>query len=64
MTQEFILQMTLVIGSICGVYAVIKADLTRAITIAEIAARDAANAHVRITDHVDRHHTNQHSNGG
>ena len=57
MTPDFLLQLALAIGSGCAVYAGIKTDLARSIVIAEQAKEDAKNAHQRIDDHVDKHHT-------
>lgn len=57
MTPDFLLQLVLAIGAGCAVYAGIKSDLTRAITLSEMAIRDAGTAHERLSAHVEQHHT-------
>lgn len=58
MNPDFLLNLVAGIGAAAGVYAAIKADLTRAIVIAERAAQVADSAQDRISNHIDVHHTN------
>lgn len=55
MTSELLLQLALVCASGAGVYAAIKSDLTRSITKAEQACKDADKAHERIDAHIENH---------
>ncbi len=57
MGAEFFLHLMMAFGAAAGVYAAIKADLTRAIVIAEQASKSAECAHTRLSEHVDHHHT-------
>lgn len=57
MSPEFLLQILMAVAAGAGVYAAIRADLTRAIVLAERAAEVADSAHERITHHVEVHHT-------
>lgn len=56
MSVEFVLQLIIGLGAGAGVYAAIKADLTRAIITAERAEKDAGEAHQRINLHIENHH--------
>jgi hypothetical protein len=60
MTAEFILQLLVAFSGAAGVYAAIKADLTRAIILAEQATVSATEAHKRINQHIEgvAHHGN------
>lgn len=64
MSPEFWLQLAGTAGACCVVYAGIKADLVRAILLAEMAMRDTAKAHERITEHCERYHPINHTFGG
>lgn len=48
MTPDFLLQLALGIASAAGVYAAIRADLARAVALAEQAVAAATRAHDRI----------------
>ncbi len=56
MSPDFILQVIIGVGAGAGVYAAIKADLTRAILTAERAQLDATDAHKRLNSHIENHH--------
>ena len=56
MTPELFLQLLLAIAAGAGVYAAIKADLTRAIITAERAEKDAESAHKRMDIHIETQH--------
>lgn len=56
MSPDFILHLVVAIASGAGVYAAIKADLTRAIVTAEHAKESAGQAHGRLDDHIQQHH--------
>lgn len=55
MSADFVLQLILAVCAGAGVYAAIKADLTRAILTAEHAQKEAERAQSRVTDHIDNH---------
>lgn len=55
MTPEFWLQLALAVAAGAGVYAAIKADLTRAITKAEQALIGSSKAHDRLDAHIENH---------
>lgn len=48
MSTEFLLQLALAGGTAAGIYAAIRADLARAIALAEQAIATASRAHDRI----------------
>lgn len=50
MNPEFLLQIVVGIGSAAGVYAAIRADLARAVLLAQHAHDSATLAHRRIDD--------------
>lgn len=56
MSAEFILQLVLSAAAGAGIYAAIRADLTRAIITAERAEKDAGEAHQRLNLHIENHH--------
>jgi len=56
MTPDFLLNLLAVVAGAAGVYAAIKADLTKAIITAERAEKDAGEAHQRINLHIENHH--------
>jgi hypothetical protein len=63
-SPSFMLEVVLAVASAVGVYAAIKSDLTRAILTAQTAEKNADKAqaaadeaHGRLSDHIDRHHT-------
>jgi hypothetical protein len=55
-TPEFLIQLLVVFAGAAGVYAAIKADLTRAIVMAELAIKEAGGAHDRLSSHLEKHH--------
>lgn len=55
MSPEFLLQLAMVIAAGAGVYAAIRADLTRAIVLAERAGEEAGQAHKRLDRHIENH---------
>jgi hypothetical protein len=56
MSPDFWLQLIVGVAAAAGVYAAIKADLTRAILTAERAQMDATDAHKRLNSHIENHH--------
>ena len=48
MSQDIVMQLLLTVATAGGVYAGVKADLTRAIMLAEQAQKAAESAHKRI----------------
>ncbi len=56
MSPEFLLNLLAIAAGAAGVYAAIRADLTRAIITAEHAHRAAGDAHGRIDAHIQQHH--------
>lgn len=63
MSVDFLLQLAMVFVGGAGVYAAIKADLTRAIITAERAEKDAGEAHNRLNLHIENHHRRSSDNG-
>lgn len=57
MTPEFILQLLVALGAPVAVYGAVRADLARAIAIAEQADKSADQAHKRIDDLFNNHRT-------
>jgi broad specificity phosphatase PhoE len=55
-TPEFLLNLAAIAAGAAGVYAAIRADLTRAIVTAEMAAKAADQAHGRLDSHIETHH--------
>lgn len=55
MNPDFWLQLIIGVAAAAGVYAAIKADLTRAILTAERAQIDATDAHHRLNLHLENH---------
>jgi hypothetical protein len=54
-TPEFLLQLVIAVAAGAGVYAAIRADLTRAIVLAEKAGEEAGEAHKRLDRHMENH---------
>lgn len=53
MSQDIVMQLLLTVATAGGVYAGVKADLTRAIMLAEQAAQAAKAAHDRLDKHME-----------
>ena len=55
MSIEILLQIFAAVAAGAGVYAAVRADLTRAILTAERAQLDATEAHKRLNKHIEHH---------
>jgi hypothetical protein len=56
MSADFLLNLVAIAAGAAGVYAAIRADLTRAIITAEHAHKAAGEAHGRLDLHIQQHH--------
>lgn len=56
MSPDFLLQLVVAIAAAAGVYAAIRADLTRAIVTADHAREAAKAAHGRLDVHIQQQH--------
>lgn len=56
MNPDFVLNLIAIAAAAAGVYAAIRADLTRAIITAELAHKAAGEAHGRLDTHIQQHH--------
>lgn len=56
LSPDFVLQLLVAIAAAAGVYAAIRADLTKAIITAEHARESATNAHIRLNEHITLKH--------
>lgn len=60
MTPDALLNLMGIIAGAAGVYAAIRADLTRAIVTAEHASKAADEAHGRLDVHIQQLHGGNH----